>query len=67
MNFIELVEGLKSGKIKLDSKGHLHNDILPSLERYIEYKQDHLRELEEKGANYVWEHDKERGPIGEKS
>lgn len=65
MNFTELVAGLKSGKIKIDSKNHLHNDILPSLERYLEHKQDHLKELIEKGANYVYKHDKEKGPIGE--
>lgn len=67
MNFIELVEALKSGKIKIDSKGHLHNDVLPSLERHLEYKQDHLRKLIEKGANYTWSHDKEQKPIGEES
>jgi len=67
MNYTELVAGIKSGKIKIDSKNHLHNDILPDLERHLQYKQDHLRELIELGANYVWKHDKEKGPIGEKT
>ena len=64
MNLLNLVAGLKSGKVKLLSKSHLHNDLVAVLERELEHNQKFLKELIEKGKDWIG-HDKK--PIGEGS
>jgi hypothetical protein len=46
MNIIEIRDGLTDGTIKLDTKGHITNPVLNSLNRHVNNDLDWIKKLE---------------------
>lgn len=55
MNYLQLEEGLRTGSITLDLKSHRCNPIPEQVSRYVNQKQDWIKELET--GSYI-DHDK---------
>ena len=53
MNTLQLLDGLKNGTITINSKYHKHINIIENIERYINRKQERIKQAKDEGKEDV--------------